>query len=200
MLKEHKKGDSKTNLELFNLVLDDLKPKSKAHQRVLKHRLSGKLTEIANFLHWWADIGPILKKLFRDNRVEFETPIIDFGNALRNAWDYEFEVSDATGNDMGRMMKNHILPSGKNIAFEKAIIYTQKRIKIKLTKDKTPVRIKIGSFLPQKNSFYEGCMIDNYVFDKDGFLEASKFTKIQNKVRDRRLITNLGMLLKMGAL
>ena len=56
-----------------------------------------KLTEIANFLHWWADIGPILKKLFRYNRVEFETPIIDFGNALRNAWDYEFEVSDATG-------------------------------------------------------------------------------------------------------
>ena len=97
MLKEHKKGDSKTNLELFNLVLDDLKPKSKAHQRVLKHRLSGKLTEIANFLHWWADIGPILKKLFKDNRAEFEAPIIDFGNALRNAWDYEFEASDATG-------------------------------------------------------------------------------------------------------
>ena len=100
---------------------------------------------------------------------------------------------------MGRMTKNHILPSGKNISFEKAIIYTKKRIKIKFTKDKTPVRIKIGSFLPQKNSFYEGCMIDNYVLVKDGFIEASKFTKIRNKVRGSKTHHKFGYVIENGS-
>ena len=86
-------------------IQEDERRKSEANLRVIKHRLGTKLIEIGNFLAWWPDLGPIMRRHFTRRahgedgagKSEFTLPLQIFGDGLKNAFDWEFEHSDEVG-------------------------------------------------------------------------------------------------------